>query len=226
MGLLRRYSNPAHGYLRDLRTLRTVLDEIDKGPAPSLSGNTGRGRRTTVRKVTECEEPIVERVQGLDPATWTHEDGEPLCPVVGTNGYEAAKPGVWRDGEVVPLAGEADGDDADGSGPWVWIASLADYTNGYLHGRWVAADRDAEDLQAAVARILATSPARRHGEEAEEWAVHDYEGFEEDVTRVLGEWPSLKDLSKVARGIPPRPRAGEAGHGYQQPPRRLPSRAP
>ncbi|WP_052711010.1 antirestriction protein ArdA [Pseudofrankia sp. DC12] len=149
----------------------------------------------------ECEEPIVERAEGLDPATWTHQAGEPLCPMVGSAGYEPAQPGVWRDGEVVPLADEADGDDANGDGPRVWIASLADYTSGVLHGRWVAADRNAEDLQAAVARVLATSPARRRGEEAEEWAVHDYDGFEEDVTRVLGEWPSLDDLSKVAKGI-------------------------
>ncbi len=192
-----------HGEALDQRwqaVLRAYSDYEDSLVQLERRGLAARHERVGYA-CPECEEPVVERVQGLDPATWTHEDGQPLCPVVGTNGYEAAKPGVWRDGEVVPLAGEADGDDADGSGPRVWIASLADYTNGYLHGRWVAADRDAEDLQAAVARILATSPARRHGEEAEEWAVHDYEGFEDDVTRVLGEWPSLKDLSKVARGI-------------------------
>ncbi|ABD10263.1 hypothetical protein ThrDRAFT_00236 [Frankia casuarinae] len=67
-----------------------------------------------------CEEPIVEQANGLDRSTWTHQDGEPLCPVVDGTGYEPAKPGVWRDGEVVPLADEADGDDAH----WRRTASL------------------------------------------------------------------------------------------------------
>ncbi|KDA40989.1 hypothetical protein BMG523Draft_04186 [Frankia sp. BMG5.23] len=57
MDLLRRYSNPSCGYLRDLRTLCTVLDEVDEGPQPGLPGNTGRGRRPTVRKVTERLSP-------------------------------------------------------------------------------------------------------------------------------------------------------------------------
>ncbi|KDA44545.1 antirestriction protein ArdA [Frankia sp. BMG5.23] len=149
----------------------------------------------------ECEEQIIEHVVGLDESAWTHQDGGPLCPVVGGNGYEPAKPGVWRDGEIVPLADEADGDASYGDGPRIYVASLADYTNGELHGRWIAADRDVEDLEGAVARILATSPARRYGEAAEEWAIHDYEGFEEEVTSTLGEWPSLQDLSKVAKGI-------------------------
>nr|WP_240724126.1 hypothetical protein [Frankia sp. B2] len=56
----------------------------------------------------ECEEQIIEHPVGLDESTWTHQDGGPLCPVVGGNGYEPAKPGVWRDGEIVPLADEAD----------------------------------------------------------------------------------------------------------------------
>ncbi|ABD10193.1 hypothetical protein ThrDRAFT_00307 [Frankia casuarinae] len=135
----------------------------------------------------ECEEQIIEHSVGLDESTWTHQDGGPLCPVVGDGGYQPAQPGLWRDGEIVPLAEQADGDDAHGDGPRVYVASLADYTNGELHGRWIAADHDVEDLEGAVARILATSPARRHGEAAEEWAIHDYEGFDEEVTSTLGE---------------------------------------
>ncbi|ABW12090.1 Antirestriction ArdA family protein [Parafrankia sp. EAN1pec] len=149
----------------------------------------------------EREEPITDQAQGLDGMTWTHEDGEPLCPVVGPAGYQPAQPGVWRNGEITPLADEADGDDAHGAGLRVYVTSLADYVNGDLHGRWIAADRDVEDLEGAVARLLATSPARRAGEEAEEWAVHDYEGFEDDAAFTLGEWPSLQALSKVAKGL-------------------------
>ncbi|KDA44546.1 hypothetical protein [Frankia sp. BMG5.23] len=55
--LLRRYSNPTSGYLRDLRTLCTVLDEVDTAPQPSLLGKTGRGRRPAVGKVTDRLSP-------------------------------------------------------------------------------------------------------------------------------------------------------------------------
>ncbi|MEX5633852.1 antirestriction protein ArdA [Parafrankia sp. FMc2] len=180
--------------LREYRTYEDSLVELGRRDQAERLERVGYA-------CPECEEPIIEEVQGLDRATWAHEDGEPLCPVVGPGGYQPAQPGVWRDGEVVPLAGEADGDDAHGDGPRVYVTSLADYVNGDLHGRWIAADRDEEDLEGAIARLLATSPARRNGEEAEEWAVHDYEGFEDEVTSTLGEWPSLQDLSKVAKGI-------------------------
>jgi antirestriction protein len=180
--------------IREHRTYEDSLVELERRDQAARLERVGYA-------CPECEEPIIEQVQGLDRATWAHEDGEPLCPVSGDAGSEPAQPGVWREGEVVPLAGEADGDDAHGGGPRVYVTSLADYTNGDPHGRWIAADRDVEDLENAVARLLATSPARRNGDEAEEWAVHDYEGFEDDVTSTLGEWPSLHDLSKVAKGI-------------------------
>ncbi len=46
----------------------------------------------------ECGEPAEENAPGRwtpanGPApTWSHLDGEPLCPVVGQNGYEPAHP--------------------------------------------------------------------------------------------------------------------------------------
>jgi antirestriction protein len=149
----------------------------------------------------ECEEPIVERVQALGRVAWTHRDGESLCPVMGSEGYEPTKPGVWRYGEIIPLAGEPDGDDADGDGPRIYVASLSDYNEGTLHGRWLAADHEPEDLQAAIDRMLASSPAREYGEAAEEYAIHDYDGFGGDLASVMGEWPSLKDVSTVAKGL-------------------------
>lgn len=41
--------------------------------------------------------------------------------------------------------------------PRVWIGSLADYNNGTLHGDWVDAAVDEEDLIAAAERIVASS---------------------------------------------------------------------
>lgn len=82
--------------------------------------------------------------------------------------------------------------------PKVWIADLAAYTNGRLHGEWVELDGDdsenLEKLDAAIARLLETSPV----EGAEEWAVHDYEGF---APLNLGEYPGRERLASIAAAI-------------------------
>ncbi|MFV0302493.1 MAG: antirestriction protein ArdA [Paracoccus sp. (in: a-proteobacteria)] len=56
----------------------------------------------------------------------------------------------------------------------IYAACLAAYNNGILHGAWINAEQDAYDIYADVRTMLATSPM----EDAEEWAIHDYEGFE------------------------------------------------
>ena len=58
-------------------------------------------------------------------------------------------------------------------GPRLYVACLAAYNNGYLHGRWIDATTP-EEVWAEVRAMLATSPIP----EAEEHAIHDYEGFE------------------------------------------------
>ena len=57
--------------------------------------------------------------------------------------------------------------------PRIYVACLAGYNHGHLHGRWIDAT-DAEEIRAAVTAMLAASPIP----DAEEWAIHDYEGFE------------------------------------------------
>ena len=57
--------------------------------------------------------------------------------------------------------------------PRIYVASLADYNNGNLHGRWIDADQDPEEIRAEVAAMLAGSREAV----AEDWAIHDYEGF-------------------------------------------------
>ena len=56
----------------------------------------------------------------------------------------------------------------------IYVACLSAYNNGRLHGKWIDADQDAEAIQAEVDAMLAHSPQPG----AEEWAIHDYEGFE------------------------------------------------
>ncbi|GAB3622775.1 antirestriction protein ArdA [Mariniluteicoccus endophyticus] len=78
--------------------------------------------------------------------------------------------------------------------PRVWIASLADYTAGNLHGAWVRADQDPADLEQAAHALLATSAEPG----AEEWAIYDYEHF---GALDLGEYPPLEDVAAVGKGI-------------------------
>ncbi len=78
--------------------------------------------------------------------------------------------------------------------PRIYVASLTDYNSGILHGTWIDADQEADELYAAVNGMLARSPS----DQAEEFAVHDFEHFGDyDVH----EYDSLDWISRVARGI-------------------------
>lgn len=78
--------------------------------------------------------------------------------------------------------------------PRVWIASLADYNAGRLHGDWVDAAVDGDDLVAAAQAILARSDEPG----AEEWAIFDFDNF--GPYRV-DEYEDLHQVAAVARGI-------------------------
>lgn len=78
----------------------------------------------------------------------------------------------------------------------VWIADLAAYNNGKLHGRWVDA-LDADEMYEAAKEIIKTSPEPF----AEEWAIHDYNGFPHAVVSELGEYPSFETVANVANAI-------------------------
>lgn len=70
--------------------------------------------------------------------------------------------------------------------PRIYIASLSDYNAGRLIGEWVDIDATTteEDLYEAVAAVLAQS--REPG--AEEFAIHDYDGF---PAGLVGEYEPL-----------------------------------
>lgn len=57
--------------------------------------------------------------------------------------------------------------------PRIYVACLAAYNNGKLHGEWIDADQDAADIFAEIKAMLAESPEPN----AEEFAIHDYEYF-------------------------------------------------
>ena len=72
----------------------------------------------------------------------------------------------------------------------IYVACLAAYNNGRLHGAWIdlEGDTDEDDLQEGIAWILATSPEPG----AEEWAMHDSCGLPSYLSRT--ESPDLSQL--------------------------------
>jgi antirestriction protein len=62
--------------------------------------------------------------------------------------------------------------------PRIYVACLASYNNGVLYGRWIDVDGDGDDIRYEVDEMLAQSPAPG----AEEWAIHDHEGWPVSVS--------------------------------------------
>ena len=84
-------------------------------------------------------------------------------------------------------------------GPWIYVASLSDYNAGILHGRWIETCDDQEAMQEQINEMLRASPTTaRDGDKAEEWAIHDFEGF---GPLRLGEYESLNTIARLAAGI-------------------------
>lgn len=105
----------------------------------------------------------------------------------------------------------------------IYVACLASYNNGVLHGAWINANQDADQIQEDVNAILRASRfpnvsipcpvcadsvviegdtkdceicnGRGEVPSAEEWAIHDYEGF---AGIKLSEWESFTTVSTLA----------------------------
>lgn len=97
------------------------------------------------------------------------------------------------------------------TGPRIYVASLSDYNAGRLHGEWIEADQPIEEIQAQVQAMLAASPEPI----AEEWAIHDFEGF---GPWQLGEYEDLAVVARIATGIAEHGEAFAAwAHTLEQP---------
>lgn len=78
--------------------------------------------------------------------------------------------------------------------PRIYVASLADYNAGRLHGAWLDASQPVEELHAGIQSML-----RRSREPlAEEFAIHDHDGF---GPASLGEYESIDRVQRLASGI-------------------------
>lgn len=76
----------------------------------------------------------------------------------------------------------------------IYVACLASYNAGILHGKWIDAARSVDEIWDDVKAMLAASPE----EDAEEWAIHDYEGF---GSHRLSEYESFESVSALAEFI-------------------------
>lgn len=91
--------------------------------------------------------------------------------------------------------------------PRIYVRCLAAYNNGILHGDWIDASLGKEFIEERIKEILAKSPEPH----AEEWAIHDYEGF---GSTHLSENPSLQTLAEIAEFIGEHGELGAEVYAY------------
>lgn len=91
--------------------------------------------------------------------------------------------------------------------PRIYVACLAAYNSGYLHGAWINTDQTPESLRAEVAAMLRRSPIPR----AEEYAIHDFEGFEGVQVE---EYAGLEGVAQLAAFICEHGRLGGQVYRY------------
>ena len=75
--------------------------------------------------------------------------------------------------------------------PKIYVADLAAYVNGRLHGRWIEANQDAEDIHEEIQEMLSESPLPG----SEEHAIHDFLGF---GSFHLAEYEDIETVSSLA----------------------------
>ena len=78
--------------------------------------------------------------------------------------------------------------------PKIYVACLAAYNAGILHGAWIDANQDIDQLWNEVNEMLAASPE----EGAEEWAIHDFEDF---GSLRLSEYEGIESVQEIAEFI-------------------------
>ena len=76
----------------------------------------------------------------------------------------------------------------------IYVACLAAYNNGYLHGRWIDATQGESHIWEQTRAMLAASPI----DGAEERAIHDYEGFK---GAPISEWQCFESVVGMAEFI-------------------------
>lgn len=78
--------------------------------------------------------------------------------------------------------------------PRIYAACLAAYNSEVFHGEWIDADQAPDDLMLEIWQMLGQSPI----EDAEEWAIHDYEDF---GAFKLHEYERVETIARIAGGL-------------------------
>tara|TARA_R110002110_G_scaffold367848_1_gene577620 strand:- start:2111 stop:2632 length:522 start_codon:yes stop_codon:yes gene_type:complete len=76
----------------------------------------------------------------------------------------------------------------------IYVACLASYNNGILHGCWIDAEQGVDAIYTEIREMLKASPVPG----AEEYAIHDYEGFE-GVS--ISEYQGIESVVEIAEFI-------------------------
>ncbi|MFC7782131.1 antirestriction protein ArdA [Legionella taurinensis] len=87
--------------------------------------------------------------------------------------------------------------------PKIYVACLASYNNGILYGEWIDATQSESEVMADIQTLLANSPI----ENAEEFAIHDFEGF---GNLRLDEYESIATVVAYAEFIVEHDELGQA----------------
>ena len=78
--------------------------------------------------------------------------------------------------------------------PRIYVACLASYNAGTLSGRWIDATLGVDGINAEIQAMLKASPEPF----AEEYAIHDYEGFE---WAEISEYCGVEQVARLAEFI-------------------------
>ena len=73
----------------------------------------------------------------------------------------------------------------------IYVACLAAYNAGHLHGEWIDVTQDIDEIQAQINTMLKNSPV----EDAEEYAIHDTDGFEGCP---ISEYQNIQSVQQIA----------------------------
>lgn len=85
----------------------------------------------------------------------------------------------------------------------IYVACLASYNNGWLHGKWIDASIGYEEVLEEINKMLKESPVtKEYGEIAEEWAIHDHQGF---GNYHVEEWGNLEEICEIANLLESHP---------------------
>jgi len=87
--------------------------------------------------------------------------------------------------------------------PRIYVACLAAYNAGILHGQWIDATQEIDDIWNELREMLKSSPVP----DAEEWAIHDYDNF---GGIGLGEYESIEHVHEIAEFIEEHGKLGAA----------------